>query len=175
MGKREQGRRMKVPSQFQNGFTVLELLVASLLLAMLVTMLTMIFNQSSIAWRTGVASVRDLYDVRKNLGAYHDIEDDLLPGLGGPGNYKYRTVSIFSGWNGSGVPSTKTDRLYEEFSETMTINENSDVLGFDRKDLTDKVKVESGHAWVVGVRSLGPDKLPETDDDISTIPEEVER
>ena len=44
----------------RRGFTILELLVASLLLGMLVTILTMIFNQSSIAWRTGVAGVADL-------------------------------------------------------------------------------------------------------------------
>ena len=36
----------------KKGFTILELLVASLLLGMLMTILTMIFNQSSIAWRT---------------------------------------------------------------------------------------------------------------------------
>ena len=46
----------------KKGFTILELLVASLLLGMLMTILTMIFNQSSIAWRTGVAGVADLVD-----------------------------------------------------------------------------------------------------------------
>ena len=37
----------------RNGFTLLEVMVASLLLGLLVTALTMVFNQSSIAWRVG--------------------------------------------------------------------------------------------------------------------------
>ena len=44
----------------RRGFTILELLVAALLLGMLVTVLTMIVNQSSIAWRTGVAGLLDM-------------------------------------------------------------------------------------------------------------------
>ena len=47
----------------KKGFTLLEVLVASLLMGMLVTILTMIFNQSSIAWRTGRASVADLAEI----------------------------------------------------------------------------------------------------------------
>ena len=56
----------------KRGFTILELLVASLLLGMLVTILTMIFNQSSIAWRTGVAGVADLDDARANMAELRD-------------------------------------------------------------------------------------------------------
>ncbi len=52
----------------KRGFTIIELLVASLLLGMLMTILTMIFNQSSIAWRTGTGSVSDLDDARDNIG-----------------------------------------------------------------------------------------------------------
>ena len=44
----------------KRGFTILEMLVASLLLGMMVTVLTMIFNQSSIAWRTGIAGVVEI-------------------------------------------------------------------------------------------------------------------
>ena len=39
----------------ESGFTLLEVLVASMLLAMLITILTMVFNSSSIAWSTGKA------------------------------------------------------------------------------------------------------------------------
>ena len=49
-----------------SGFTLLEVLVASILLGMLVTILTMVFNSSSIAWRTGKASVAEMGDVRKS-------------------------------------------------------------------------------------------------------------
>ena len=44
----------------RNGFTLLEVLVASVLMGMLVTILTVIFNQSAIAWRTGKAGVADM-------------------------------------------------------------------------------------------------------------------
>ena len=64
----------------KKGFTLLELMVASLLLSMLVTVLTMVFNSSSIAWRTGTAGVAELKNVRTELGTFHDIMDDLLPG-----------------------------------------------------------------------------------------------
>ena len=153
----------------RSGFTVLELLVASLLLSMLVTVLTMIFNQSSIAWRTGVAGVRDLYYVRSDLGARHDMEDDLLPGLGGANIVKYRTVSVFSGWNGSGSPQTSTGRLYEDAVSPPT---RSKVTSLEKESLsTGRVRQKS--AFAVGVRSAGPDKKWDTVDDISTFPEEV--
>ena len=100
-----------LPSSLKSGFTVLELLVASLLLSMLVTILTMIFNQSSIAWTTGVASMSEQSGVRVKLSAFHDVEDDILPGLGQDGissggstdnrEITYRTVSIFKGWDGA--------------------------------------------------------------------------
>ena len=49
----------------REGFTLVEVLVASLLLGMLVTILTMVFNQSSIAWRTGKASVSVIDKMRR--------------------------------------------------------------------------------------------------------------
>ena len=66
-----------LPSSLKSGFTVLELLVASLLLSMLVTILTMIFNQSSIAWRTGTAIVEELGDVREKIAVCREEADDL--------------------------------------------------------------------------------------------------
>lgn len=65
----------------RKGFTLIELIVASLLLGMLVTVLTMIFNQSSIAWRTGVASVADLDDVRDNIAEVRDEADNAFPAM----------------------------------------------------------------------------------------------
>ena len=68
----------------RRGFTILELLVASLLLGMLVTILTMIFNQSSIAWRTGIAGVADLDDVRENMSALREEADNVYVWDGKP-------------------------------------------------------------------------------------------
>ena len=65
----------------RKGFTLLEVMVASLLLAMLVTILTMIFNQSSIAWTTGTASVAGLGDVRRDMSKVGLVPSDLK----GPG------------------------------------------------------------------------------------------
>ena len=170
--------------QFENGFTVLELLVASLLLSMLVTVVTMIFNQSSIAWRTGVAGVVELSETRAVLGTYHDIEDDALPGLGeqsaqplGSRPIKYRTVSIFRNWNGNGAPTpsdvSTAGRLYAEIPSTMQTITDAAAQRGDGSSMTLKNGTsKGGDAYLVGVRSSGPDKQMGTSDDISTLPEE---
>ena len=63
----------------RSGFTLLEMLVASSLLAMLVTILTMLFSQSSIAWSTGTASVAGMSDVRKAISRYQlEAENAIL-------------------------------------------------------------------------------------------------
>ena len=180
----------------RTGFTVLELLVASLLLTMLVTVLTMIFNQSSIAWRTGVAGVVELNQVRTRLGTYHDLEDDALPGLGqsssqaGAGasdsrDVLYRTVSIFKGWNGAGQlqpnGATRHDsncrgRLYDKMDPgeaTAIMFMINDARQGRLNQGVGSGTVRGGSAFAVGVRSAGPDKRWSTDDDISTFPEEV--
>ena len=180
----------------KRGFTVLELLVASLLLGMLVTILTMIFNQSSIAWRTGVAGVVELDRVRARLGTYHDIEDDALPGLGqsssqtGAGSSDsrdvlYRTVSVFKGWSGGGKLQPNADRddsncrgrLYDQLKwhEASPIRFTIQDARVGRANNGVGVgTVQGGSAFVVGVRSSGPDKQWNTADDINTFPEEVD-
>ena len=60
----------------KRGFTIIELLVASMLLGMLLTVLTMLFNQSSISWRTGVAGVADLDEVRDNIAEVREEADN---------------------------------------------------------------------------------------------------
>ena len=178
----------------RTGFTILELLVASLLLTMLVTVLTMIFNQSSIAWRTGVAGVVEMNTVRSTMGAYHDMQDDALPGLGqtasqaGAGasdsrDILYRTVSVFAGWNGSGQLQNSAERndsncrgrLYDKFdpeeSSSRMFQMNDVRLG--RNLNLGSGRTRSGSAFAVGVRSSGPDKKWDTEDDINTFPEEV--
>ena len=179
----------------RTGFTVLELLVASLLLAMLVTVLTMIFNQSSIAWRTGVAGVVELNTVRSTMGAYHDMQDDALPGLGqtasqaGAGasdsrDILYRTVSVFAGWDGSGQlkpnnternDSNCRGRLYDKLDSSESASsmfQIGDVRVGRKRDLGSG-NPPGGSAFAVGVRSAGPDKKWETEDDINTFPKEV--
>ncbi len=67
-----------VISPAHSGFTIIELLVASLLLGLLVTILTMIFNQSSIAWRTGIAGTVDMDKVRENIAELREEADNAF-------------------------------------------------------------------------------------------------
>ena len=62
----------------RKGFTIIELLVASLLLGLLVTILTMIFNQSSISWRVGMAGTADLRAVRGNIAEIREESDNVF-------------------------------------------------------------------------------------------------
>ena len=62
----------------RRGFTIIELLVASLLLGMLTTILTMIFTQSSVSWRLGTSIVSDLDDVRDNMAEIREEADNAF-------------------------------------------------------------------------------------------------
>lgn len=73
----------------RRGFTILELLVASFLLGMLMTILTMIFNQSSISWRTGILSITDLEGVREDVATVREDADNVFVWA----NTAYRIVS----------------------------------------------------------------------------------
>ena len=163
----------------RRGFTLLELMVASLLLAMLVTALTMIFNQSSIAWRTGVAGVAELGESRRSLGTFREICDDLLPGLGdsNPGagsgdsrNLNYRTVSVFRKDSDGLRP-----RAYEavgSWDKAPSIS-ISDARQGAAKSVQGAGSGQSSSLFTVGVRSAGPDREFNTSDDITTWPEDV--
>ena len=163
------------------GFTILELLVASLLLGMLVTMLTMIFNQSSIAWRTGISSVSRLETTREEIGGSHDIADDALPSIAGSGNtVKYRTVSLFRNWKG-GVMQTDqsrySGRLIDQIDWTGTKKFDVDnAMKGDLIQVTAERNNPNGRGgYIVGVRSSGPDRDMSTEEDnIDTFPEEVD-
>ena len=192
----------------RKGFTILELLVASLLLTMLVTMLTMIFNQSSVAWQAGVESVRKLDDTRMLIGAFHDIEDDALPGLaqdnlqhGNSDNrkIKYRTVSVFKGWDGAGslqnnagrYNSSCKGRAFDQINwgrvqsiesqisaaangSSSSISGASGGSGGGSQTGGGSGGVSAGGFYLVGMWSAGPDRKWDTEDDINTFPEDIE-
>ena len=75
----------------RKGFTIIELLVASMLLGMLVTILTMVFNQSSISWRIGIAGVSGMDVVRDNMAALREEADNAFLF----GNGIYRSVGLW--------------------------------------------------------------------------------
>ena len=166
----------------RRGFTILELLVAALLLGMLMTVLTMVFNQSSIAWRTGVAGLMDMDEVRDNIAAVRD-EADCIYFWGGDIR---RTVSI---WKDDGqrvqlkcravdAPDNTDVKNYEK---VQILNGSIELKGADPeiKDLFKVVDVkqsesQSGKNWIVNVKSCGPNRVLNDYDDIWSNPDDFE-
>ena len=166
----------------KRGFTILELLVASMLLGMLTTILTMIFNQSSIAWRTGSAMVADLDDIRDNIATLREEADNAFVW----DNKVRRLVSV---WNSSGD-------LNDRACDAEDSNAYSDGNGRNRANMLEKTSVksqsaawstgqnvvlvgqgDSGHSaktYTVNVMSAGPDREFDTWDDIWSFPDDFE-
>ena len=173
----------------ESGFTLLEVLVASMLLAMLITILTMVFNSSSIAWSMGKAGVVEMDAVRNNMSAADRVADNAVPGV---------DLSDMKAW-GHLVSPWKSDgtirkRAVERMTANSAANQAWNNLQFDLKTMD----VETGKgqwaratgkalwasfspgsirlsgnakAHIVGVWSYGPDGQPNTGDDISTWPD----
>ena len=177
----------------KRGFTILELLVASLVLGMLVTVLTMIFNQSSIAWRTGVAGLLDMDEVRDNIAAVRDEADCLYPW----NNELHRTVSIWNEKAGGGRPQLKkraidapdnADVGEEEKVKTLTelrpVRNVLDLVSELKKDDPDpqhfgpvnvkNSESQAGRNWIVNVKSCGPNRVLNDYDDIWSNPDDFE-
>ena len=162
----------------RSGFTLLEVLVASVLMGMLVTILTMIFNQSAIAWRTGKASVADMSETERNLARIHAMADNVLPYTGGQ-NY-----CVVSPWDDAKDDSSTRfnprgiRRVQDLRTGVATIggnfyNQDAGKGDWKKSDLGNP-DLNGGKTFIVGVRSAGPDRQWETEDDISTWPDEVE-
>ncbi len=153
----------------EKGFTLLEVLVASLLLGMLVTILTMVFNQSSVAWRTGTAGVADLDNKRQNIATWHTEADAALPRAYGTQRYR-----IVSAWDEYG----KIRKRSVERVESKNVPGNVDFNKADTWqgiDVTGSGKSSRFSSYVVGVTSAGPDKKFKTGDDITTWPKEIQK
>lgn len=161
----------------RQGFTLIEMLVAAVLLGMLVTVLTMVFNSSSVAWRTGTAGVALLNDTRRQIGGFHDIRDDVLPGLQ-DGDAKasarklvYRTVSLWQ----KNSDSLRTDRAWDRVStydRTTVPFSMTDAQKGSRRSLQGG-QTTGGSLFTVGVRSAGPNRKYGDADDITTWPDDV--
>lgn len=156
----------------RRGFTILELLVAALLLGMLVTILTMIFNQSSIAWRTGMAGVADLDQVRDNIAEIREEADNIFV----HGQSAYRLTGL---WDKSGNLRKRACSYGNSQAEDEIVLLKS-VNGSMRGKQIGTVSVGSGNGgrnvktYTVGVTSWGPDGKENTYDDITTWPDEIE-
>ncbi len=138
-------------------------MVACLLLGMLVTALTMVFNQSSIAWRTGMAGVVNLYNTRTDLGKKHDNYDNILPGLKTKEDMEYRAVSL---WKDGQL---RTDRAFDVATESLSY---AAAKTSREQGISDADSGWSVSLFTIGVRSAGPDGVFGTADDLSTYPYE---
>ena len=153
----------------KRGFTILELLVASLLLGMLLSILTMIFNQSSIAWRTGLAGVAEMNDVRTGVGKVRDEADNIFF----HGTQEYRIVSP---WKMDGTLRTRAcnenDTTEDGKIEFLNVSASADPLNYSLQTFSG-ANSSTRKSYTVGVMSCGPDGKADTYDDITTWPDEV--
>ena len=170
----------------RRGFTILELLVAALLLGMLVTILTMIFNQSSIAWRTGVAGVADLDDVRDNMAEMREEADNAFAWNG-----EVRRITGL--WDKSGnlfdrACDAPSSRAYSDGSGRLRANildarAKNELAGTGVRNLYSQANLitvgsagSSGSvkSYTVNVMSKGPDREFDTWDDIWSWPDDFD-
>ena len=160
----------------RRGFTIIELLVASLLLGMLTTILTMLFNQSSISWRTGTAMVLGLEDVREEIAEIRHDADELYPWKSGGSAQKYRILSPWKSADNQpqnwGVDRDNSDPVSSKIPFTVSSVENGDSGG--RISVGQADKGQSQKSYVINVKSGGPDGELDTWDDIWSYPDDFE-
>ena len=167
-----------------SGFTLLEVLVASILLGMLVTILTMVFNSSSIAWRTGKASVAEMGDVRKSTSGAGLAADNAIPRVdaqnpqeGGCIVSPWKTDG--SGLRKRGVEKMSSSKIVGDVWSSLTLDSNVKSGKWKQSDkFKPWAELAPGRigigrnvsSYAVGVMSQGPDAI-KTTDDISTWPD----
>ena len=142
----------------KRGFTIIELLVASLLLGLLVTILTMIFNQSSIAWRTGMAGTVDMDQVRENIAEVREEADNAFVW----GNRLYRNTGL---WKSNGQLRNRSCSAPDQTDQgetrpTYLENKMSNLSNL-KPEYFSEFSVGSGNAkaaktYTVNVMSGGP-------------------
>jgi hypothetical protein len=162
-----------------------------MLLGMLITILTMVFNSSSIAWSTGKAGVAEMDTVRNNMAAASIVADNAVPRV---------DVNTPSTWGVLVSPWDKNGNLRKravmKVADNTVANQAWGGLGMDSK-IKNPNKESGKGSWVrntgiplwatfspgsvnisgnakgyiVGVWSVGPDGKENTGDDISTWPD----
>ena len=169
----------------KKGFTIIELLVASLLLGMLVTILTMVFNQSSIAWRTGTAGVADLDDIRDNVAELREEADNAFIAKVGGSYQIFRHVGL---WDAQGkLRDRACDAPQSEVSEEgdkklranilrneLSVSATTKPENFLPFNVGNAGNPRSVRNYTVNVMSAGPDKTFDTWDDIWSWPDDFE-
>ena len=173
----------------RRGFTIIELLVASMLLGLLTSILTMIINQSAVAWRTGTASVADLDGVRDNLAVLREEADNAFVWDG-----EIRRIVGLWDRNGQlndracdapGTAVNSADRgrwranlLSQKVPslKSLSTNPRNPVWRSGQNDLVvgQGTGANSEDTYVVNVMSAGPDREFDTWDDIWSYPDDFD-
>lgn len=167
----------------KKGFTLIEMLVASLLMGMLVTILTMVFNASSIAWRTGRASLVDLDETRRDAATLQRLADNALYDKA-----NNKLLFVRSAWKDSST-SVGDGRLLQK----RAVDATRRYSWFDTGDFADSsppwknvnginagTAADTEFTYTVGVMSYGPDGKTgpagsvDAADDITSWPEGVQ-
>ena len=162
----------------KRGFTLIEMLVASLLLGMLVTILTMVFNSSAIAWRTGKASISQMSRARRQLSYAQYVADNALPRV--DKSNRSQAGRVLGAWDENGNINQRAVEKLDAPSGLFSFpNWSQGSAGSSTPEPWSQVNVHSlqndtGQGYIVGVWSLGPDGNRYTEDDITTWPQEVE-
>ena len=167
-------------SPSRKGFTLIEILVASLLLGMLMTILTMVFNSSAIAWRTGRASNAKMSLARRQLSYAQYLADNALPRI--DQNSPSVTGRILGAWDKKGEVRRRAVEVFPSgkfpFSLPSWGSQGSAGTSvpepWAKVNNIQKLQTQSGQGFLVGVRSWGPDGKEDTLDDIDTMPVTVE-
>jgi len=158
----------------KRGFTLLEILVASLLLGMLMTILTMVFNSSAIAWRTGRATNSMMSKTRRQLAYSQYLADNALPRV--DPEQKSATGRILGAWDGMNKLRTRSVEIFSGFPFTVPNWGSLESAGqsvpqpWSQVDSIQGLRSNGGRNYVVGVLSWGPDGKENTVDDINTMP-----
>lgn len=158
----------------RKGFTILELLVASLLLGMLVSIMTMIFNQSAIAWRTGTAGVADLDDVRETMAELREEADNAFV-------WNNKIQMITGLWDENGNLRKRACDA-EEGAKSKILSGKSGLYGDNAKPWSNDNLQSVGNrgngkkivTYTVNVKSAGPNREFGDYDDIWSWPDDFD-
>ncbi len=155
-----------------------------MLLAMLITILTMVFNSSSIAWSTGKASVAEMDEVRRKMSVASIAADNAVPGVEVDNR---RTWGYLVGpWDSKGglrrraIVNDMSSVVGQKVLELPNLDSGEGTWMYkkdNKKDLWATLNPGSvqisgkAKSYSVGVWSLGPDGKENSGDDISTWPD----
>lgn len=165
----------------KKGFTIIELLVASLLLGMLMTILTMVFNQSSISWRTGMAGLVNMGEIRENFAEVREEADNAFVSNG-------KLHRITGLWNRNGdlrdraCDAVGSDDVADNQAGLLIAKVGLSDNWSNYKPSTHNLSsyslgsgnAQSAYNYTVNVKSAGPNREYDDWDDIWSFPDDFE-